>query len=90
MHNGTKTLSITNVCVCVCVGGVWGHCRGWGLEGGREAARGPCALNVLGDAKIQSGPLEAKDKRWVGGRSLSHWSRNKNWACWDVNGEAVY
>lgn len=39
MHNGTKTLSITNGCVrkCVCaeMGGGW-VCRGCGLEGGRS------------------------------------------------------
>lgn len=35
--------------------------------GGWEGGRSLCALNVLGDAKIQCGPLKAKDKGLVVG-----------------------
>lgn len=51
------------VCVCKCV-----CAEGLGIEG--RGGRSLCALNVLGDAKIQSGPLEAKDKGWVGSVTL--------------------
>lgn len=66
MHNGTKTLSITNGCVCVCVYAE-GELLGKGI-GGWEGGRSLCALNVLGDAKIQCGLLlKAKDKGLVVG-----------------------
>lgn len=51
------------VCVCVCAEG---ELLGKGI-GGWEGGRSLCALNVLGDAKIQCGPPKAKDKGLVVG-----------------------
>lgn len=51
MHNGTKTLSITNGCVCVSVCVL----RGWGLRGGREESVCPECSGGCQDPKWAAG-----------------------------------